>query len=172
MQPNRLPAAAQAQQGFMLQPPAGVLGWLPPQFWRTDKEFYGYNANFLPIAAGQTSTVTVSIQADTDFIMLAAAMQATATDNVTPLAFAPALVELKDASSGTTLTQSPVHVESLFGDARQPGVFAIPYFLRANSALQVTLQNLDAANARNYRFTFYGFRSWPGSDYTQSGGRR
>ncbi|MFA6118259.1 MAG: hypothetical protein WC729_30010 [Sphingomonas sp.] len=152
------------ETGFRVVPPSGVLGWLPPQFWRTIKEFYTYGVNFLPIAASGTSTETISIQGSTDFVLLYVAMTATSEDNLTPLAFAPALVQLRDASSGNDLFQTPQHVENVFGTGREPGILAVPYFLRANSALQVTLQNLEAV-ARNYRLSFIGFRSVPGSDY-------
>lgn len=156
---------ARLQTGFAIQPPAGVMGWLPPQYWTTIKEFYGYGCTFLPIAAGGTETRTISVQADADFIILFATMVATSSDNLTPLAFAPALVQLRDNSDGGTLLQVPTHVESVFGDAQRPGIFSIPYYLRANSSLAVELQNLDPVNARNYRFTFYGFRNKPNSDY-------
>jgi hypothetical protein len=164
MQGTLLTPEARLQQAGAIQPPAGVLGWLPPQFWRTQKEFYSYGANFLPLAASGTQTQTISIQSDTDFILLYVVGVATQTDNVTPLAFRPVLVELKDNSTGSTLTQSPTHYENLFGNAMAPGIFSIPYFLRANSSLAVTLQNLEA-NDRNYRLSFMGFRSAPGSDY-------
>jgi hypothetical protein len=149
--------------GQAINPPAGVLGWLPPRFWGTIKEYFAYPANFLPLVANATQTETISIQSDSDFILLYATLVGTATDNVTPLVFRPALVQLRDASSGTDLFQSPTHVENVFGDAMQPGIFAVPYYLRANSALQVTLQNLEAFD-RNYRLTFHGFKSWPNSD--------
>lgn len=164
MQNGVLTPDARIQQGFAIQPPAGALGWLPPVFWQTVKEFYGYGANFLPIAAGATETRTISIQADADFIILYAVMVATTQDNLTPLPFAPALVNLRDNSDGASLTNSPTHVEAVFGDAKRPGIFSIPYYLRANSGLAVELQNLDPVNARNFRFTFYGFRNLPNSN--------
>lgn len=147
----------------MIQPPAGVLGWLPPQFWRTRKEFYVYGVDFLPVPSLGTLSSGFTIQSDTDFIMLSAMVVATATDNITPLAFRPALVEIKDNSTGSSITQIPVHVEAFFGDARYPGVFQIPYFVKATSSIAVTIQNLEA-NARNYRLYFGGFRSRPNSD--------
>lgn len=158
--------------GTAINPPAGVLGWLPPRFWPNIKEFFAYSVNFLPLAASGTQTQSISIQSDTDFILLYGTMVATQTDNVTPLAFAPALVQLRDGSSGNDLFQSPLHVENVFGDAMQPGIFAVPYYLRANSNLQVTLQNLEA-NDRNYRLAFHGCRVWPNSDMTTGklGGR-
>lgn len=163
MEAGRATPAGQIMQGAALIPPAGALGWLAPQFWSTVKDFYGYSANFLPLAASATQTQNISIQADTDFIILFATLVATQTNNTTPLAFAPALCELRDASSGATLTQQPVHCEAIFGDASQPGIFSIPKYLKANSALAVTLQNLEAFD-RNYRINFFGFRSYPGSN--------
>ena len=163
MEAGRATPAGVAQQGFAMIPPAGVLGWLPPSQWWTVKDFYGYSANFLPLAAGATETQNISIQADTDFIIMYATAIVTAVDNTTPLAFAPALIELRDASTGATMTQLPVHLEALFGDGSFPGIFAVPKFVRANGAIAVTLQNLEAFN-RNYRINLFGYRSIPGSD--------
>lgn len=163
MQNGTLTPDARIQQGFAIQPPAGALGWLPPQFWNTIKEFYGYGANFLPLPALGTQTRTISIQADADFIILYATMTATTDDNLTPLPFAPALVNLRDNSDGSSLTQQPTHVESVFGDAQRPGIFSIPYYLRANSSLAVQLENLENVD-RNYRVTFFGFRNLPNSN--------
>lgn len=160
---NRQPMAGM-ETGFRLIPPSGVLGWLPPQFWKTIKEFYVYSTNFLPLAASQVSTENITIQGSTDFILLYLGMTATSADNLTPLAFAPALVQLRDASSGNDLFQSPQHVENVFGTGREPAILAVPYFFRSNSAIQVTLQNLEAQD-RNYRLSLIGFRSVPGSNY-------
>lgn len=154
---------AAMQQGTRVQPPAGIMGWLPERFWYTIKEFYGYPADFLPLAASATEQRNISIQADADFILCYAVLTATAEDNITPLAFRPALVQLTDASSGSDLMQAPTHAENVFGSAMQPGILAIPYYLRANSTLRVTLQNLEAT-ARNYRCMMYGFRNWPNSN--------
>ena len=154
---------AQMQQGTRVQPPAGIMGWLPERFWYTIKEFYGYPADFLPLPASTTQTRNISIQADADFVLLYAVLTATAVDNITPLAFRPALIQLKDASAGSDLIQAPTHIENVCGDAMQPGIFAIPYYFRANSTLQVSLENLEATD-RNYRLIFYGFRNWPQSD--------
>lgn len=160
---NRQPMMGM-ETGFRILPPSGVLGWLPPQFWQTIKEFYSYGVNFLPLTANGTLTENISIQASTDFILLYLAMTATQEDNTTPLAFAPALVQIRDASSGNDLFQTPQHVENTFGTGREPAVLAVPYYFRANSTIQVTLQNLENV-ARNYRLSFIGFRSVPGSNF-------
>lgn len=163
MNGSKLPPDARLAQGFAMQPPAGVMGWLPPKFWNTIKEFYGYNVDFLPIPSLGTQTQTFTVQADSDFIFLFLTGQGTMTDNVTPLPFKPVLIDLKDNSVGSSLTQKPTHYENWIGDGRNPGVMAIPYYLKANSSLAVTIQNLEA-NDRNYRFTFFGFRSIPNSN--------
>lgn len=165
MNAGRINSGGAAQQtGFAIQPPAGVLGWLPPQFWRTIKEFYAYNVNFLPLPASATATDGFTVQSDTDFIILYLVGVATETDNVTPLAFRPALVDIKDNSTGASITQRPTHYENLFGNAMTPGVLSIPYFVKATSSVAVTMQNLRAVDTA-YRLSFIGFRSAPGSDY-------
>jgi hypothetical protein len=157
------PEAAMLQGGRIIAPPAGAMGWLPPTEWGTIKDFYAYEVDFLPIGVSATATASANIQADSNFIIMYATLIATAIDNTTPLAFAPALVDLRVSSSGASITSSPVHVNAMFGDGSFPGVFAVPKFLPAASQLQVTLQNLEAV-ARNYRLTFFGFRSLPNSN--------
>lgn len=155
--------AALLNGGRIISPPAGAMGWLPPIEWGTIKDFYAYTAEFLPIDASGTATRSINIQADSNFIILYGTLIATEVNNTTPLAFAPALVDLKDSSSGASLTSSPVHVQAMFGDGSFPGVFAMPKFMRAASQLTLTLQNLEAVQ-RNYRFALLGFRSLPGTD--------
>lgn len=167
MEAGRATPVGQIQQGAALIPPAGALGWLPPNEWATVKDFYGYSAVFNPLAALGTQSQNISIQSDTNFIILFATLVATDAAETTQLAFAPALCELRDASSGATLTQQPVHVESLFGTAAQPGIFAVPKVMKANSSLIVTLQNLEN-QARVYRINFFGFRSYPNSNVFNS----
>lgn len=167
MQGPRATPDARMQIGNALTQ-AGVMGWLPLAFQNTVKEYFAYTTAFEPLAASQTASRSITIQSDTDFILLYATMVATTDDNLTPLPFRPALVQMRDGSDAADLFQTPTHVENVFGDAMQPGIFAVPYIFTRNSSIQVVLQNLEA-NDRIYRLAFHGFRSWPNSN--QNSGR-
>lgn len=137
------------QQGNLMSP-----GKLRPT------QAFDYNADFVGpnvLGAGATVTVPIQIQADSDFLIMSAAL--TATDVATQavlLGFLPALVLLTDTGSGRQIMNQPVHVNNYFGTGQLVRVLDRPYFIRASSTLNVTLQNLDTVNARVVRIAFHG----------------
>lgn len=141
----------------------GLLSLLPPNYRWTMKRFYGYPTEFLPLTASTTLTNQIGIQADSDFIITYATCIVTDTTNLIQLPFIPQLVQLQDAAAGSNFFLIPEHAMNVYGDATQPGIFAVPYVMRASSTLSVQHQNLEATN-RNVRIAFQGFKSWPGTD--------
>lgn len=141
----------------------GVLSTLPPQFRWTRKNFFGYTAEFLTLAASGTETKAIAIQGDSDFILSYAEAIVTDSTNLIQLAFVPQLVQLTDAAAGVNYFLSPEHFNSVYGDAQNPGIFPTPIILRAATSMNVTHQNLEAT-ARNVRCAFNGIRSYPGTD--------
>lgn len=145
----------------------GLLSLLPPQFRWTRKNFYGYPTEFLPLTASLTLTNQIGIQSDSDFIITYATCIVTDTTNLIQLSFIPQLVQLQDAAAGQSFFLIPVHAMNVYGDASAPGIFAVPYVMRAASTLSVQHQNLEATN-RNVRCAFMGFKSYPGTDTRQA----
>lgn len=144
-----------------LPPVSGLLALLPPQLRKNRiNQFYIYNADFLPLLASATDTKNIAVQSDADFVICFAMGVVTDTTDATVVPFVPQLVQLRDTAAGNFLSQSPVHYNMVYGDASNPGIFSVPYFLRAGSTLQVQHQNLVATN-RNVRLAFCGFRSVP-----------
>lgn len=144
-----------------LPPVSGLLALLPPQLRRNRiNQFYVYNADFLPLVGNATTTVNVAIQSDADYVICFAMGVVTDVANTTVLPFVPQLVQLRDTAAGNYLSQSPVHYNMVYGDASNPGIFSVPYFLRAGSTLQVQHQDLSGTNS-NVRLAFCGFRSVP-----------
>lgn len=141
----------------------GLLSLLEPQFRWTVKRFYGYVTEFLTLGASATATNQIGIQADTDFIITYATCIVTDSTNLIQLPFIPQLVQLQDAAAGSNFFLLPEHAMNVYGDAANPGIFAVPYVMRASSTLSVQHQNLEAT-ARNVRCAFQGFKSWPGTD--------
>jgi hypothetical protein len=124
-------------------------------------QFYAYNADFLPLAANATQQVNVTIQSDADFVIVFATGIVTSVDNGTLLPFVPQLVMLRDTASGIQLMQDNTHYNLVYGDAQNPALFTVPFYLRAGSTLQVQHQNLSNT-AVNVRLAFQGFRAVPG----------
>lgn len=141
----------------------GLLSLLQPQFRWTRKNFFGYGVEFLPLTASISSAQTVAIAGDSDFIITFAEAVTTTTDNLTLLPFAPQTVQLQDTAAGLAFFLLPVHYTLVYGDAQNPGIFSNPYVMRQATQLQVTHLNLEATN-RNVRATFFGFKSYPGTD--------
>lgn len=142
-------------------PPAPAnpyLGYLPAKYWRYAKDFFVYTANFIPLGAGATTPVDVQINNDSNFFVLDCRIAGYQTDNTTKLTTLPVLMSLKDSSSGRDLQDRSVHVDCYTGTGQLPGFLPYPKLMLGGSVLTVTLQNLDAGNARNYRVSFFGFK--------------
>lgn len=141
----------------------GLLSLLPPQYRWTLKQFFAYTCNFLPLTASSTQTQQIGIQSDADFIITYALAIVTDTTNLIKLPFVPQLVTLQDSAAGLNLFSAAVHADAVFGDASNPGIFAVPYVMQRTATLSVQLQNLEATD-RNVRISFCGFKSYPGTD--------
>jgi hypothetical protein len=138
-----------------------IVGELPPKLRTRYKEKFDYPLEFLPLGAGGTATSSINIEADSDFVIVSSLAVVTSVDNLTLVAFAPIMVDLKNTGSGRTYSSIPEHFSNVFGTAQQPAVWWKDSYvgrLRASSTMQVTLQNLDPANQRNVRISFKGFK--------------
>lgn len=163
VRPSQVP-----EWGGRIAPPWGALGWMPKTFWPYIKNYFGFHLDFVgsnQLPASGSVSLNIQIQSDAYFTILYATLIATDTANTTRLPFAPAMVQLQDSGNGQSFfsTQGGAHVDEVFGDANNPGIFAMPYTLKPSATLGVTLTNLEAV-ARNYRCTFHGFKMVPGSD--------
>lgn len=145
----------------------GLYQWIPPELrfvpgtqQLRPTQAFTYNADFVGttvLGAGQTVTVNIQVQADSDFVITSLAKVATDSPGQTVLvAFMPATVLLTDTGSGRQIMDRPAHIENYFGTGQFARVMDRPYFIRASSTLGVTLQNLDTVNARAVRCAFHG----------------
>ena len=148
--------------GEVATPVPPWLGIMPRWMWKAPKDYFANTLDFLAIAASGSSTQQVGITADADFMIVFGTRIVTNTANTTFSDNAPFLVTLQDTGAGRSLTSSAIHIDELFGTARQPAYWAFPKIMRASSALSVTIQNLDAANAFNVRIAFHGFKVFAG----------
>lgn len=139
---------------------------LPPLMRDTIKQYYAYTTEFLPLAASLTATVPFTVEASTDFVVLSMTAVVTDVANTTFLVSVPQTIQVVDASTGMAWFNgiNGTHFNNVMGDAQEPFFLPLPYYLRANSTVNVTLVNLEAV-ARNVRIAFHGFKSVPGSNW-------
>jgi hypothetical protein len=140
-----------------MAPPSPWMQILPRELWRKRKDGFVFHLDFTPLAASGTSTLPVNISADADFVIIYGTRIVTDVANTAFVANVPELVSITDTGAGRGLSSSAIHVDEWFGTAQLPAYWAYPKFLRANSSLSVTLQNLEAV-ARNVRLSFHGFK--------------
>lgn len=132
-------------------------GLLPRTLMNKVKDFFVYGTDFLPLAATTTLTNTINIEADSDFLLVAVNAISTLVDNTTFNAAMPILITLDDTASGRRFQNQAQHLNNLNGVGTLPGYLPFAKLLRANGALNVTLQNLSAT-AYNIRVSLLGFK--------------
>lgn len=122
------------------------------------RDLFFYSAEFLPLGALAQTTVNVPIQADSDFYltMLTGDVRALVT-NETVIAAPAALVTLLDQGTGRILMDRGQLWTNVIGTAQRPFVLPTPKFIRANSTIAITLQELGN-NARQIRVSFCGYK--------------
>ena len=156
----RLDARASRPSGQISRVPNPFLGLIPRELWSRLKDFFVYTANFIPLTASSTQTTNVSIQNDSDFLIIYGVGTVTDTTEASRLTYVPQLVQLRDSSSGRELFDQATHYHNIFGTAEEPAYWSFPKLLRAGSTFSVTLQNLEATD-RRVRIAFAGFKVFP-----------
>lgn len=131
---------------------------LPDWIRERAKEFFVYGANMLPLAAGAQATADIAIQADADFLIVAAALVLTDAANVVFAANRPLTVQITDTGSGRALMNAPMHVDNIYGTAQLPAYWPLPALMNQGGTISTTIVNLDAANGWNIRFAYLGFK--------------
>lgn len=144
---------------------ASAVRMLPPSMRHRAKDFFTYVIEFLPLAGGEEETEDFTVQANSDFAVVALSAVITSADNLTFIAPEswPFLARLFDAGSDLSFSDRPVHLSGYFGTAREP--FFLPWIriVRGASTVQATVQNLDPATPagdRNVRLYFHGYKVW------------
>lgn len=141
----------------------GLLSLLPPQFRWTFKHFFSYVTSFVPLAASTTQQTQITIDSGSHFIITYATCIVVDTTNLIQQTFIPQLVQLFDSSAQSSLFSGQMHAMAVYGDATQPGIFAIPYVFKPSATLTVQHQNQDSVAVNDY-VAFNGFKSYPNTD--------
>lgn len=131
---------------------------LPRTLWGKYKEYFGYVANFLPLAASAGQTVQTTIQNDSAFCIVAAT--AVVTDSPadsTQVGFEAATVQLQDQTTGRTFFSDTTQFHNVFGSVEQPNIWTLPRLISPGATLATTINNV-IATAVNIRVVYHGFK--------------
>jgi len=155
--------AQPSQQQRVLQAtvPALYLQYLPPSLRGRARQYFGYVANVLPLAAAGTGTATVAIQNDSDFLLVAVTGSARDPAAPTTRFLAPAItLQINDSGSGRNLWAQPVDWITVVGTAELPCYLPFPYLVEKSGEFTITQQSLSLAGGQAYntRLTLHGFK--------------
>lgn len=125
------------------------------------RDFYVYEAETIAIAVGASTNDTISIEADSDFILqkltyaadIAGASQLEATRLVPNV-----LLQITDTGSGRQLMQDPIPIPSFFGTGQLPFILPNPRLFMRNSTIQVAFTSYEAAVTPDVRLAFIGYK--------------
>ena len=127
------------------------------------RDFFIYGANFLALAPATTATQSISIQADSDFVVqkltyhadIAGAAQ-TDSSQIIP----NATVIITDTGSGRQLMNQAINLTDFFGTGQSPFILPQPKIFRANTLISITVVSYEAAETLNLRLSFIGVKSF------------
>lgn len=124
------------------------------------REMFWYDAEFTSFTAGTSSTVSISIQADADFIIRKHTFDCRAGGNVTPYTTPSVTITLIDQGSGRQMSDIAVHIGNFFGTAQFPYILPQEKRISANSVFQVICTSLETVTSINLRLCFHGYKEY------------
>lgn len=142
---------------------ATLYSQLLPSWVRTRaKDFFVWSVDWegaTPLAAATTAPRTFQVDADASALLVA--VNGTVTDAglfTLPVGATPIKLEIRDTGSGRYFQNVAVMWDNLVGTAQLPGFLPFPKFVPRSSSVNVSAQNLDAANAWDVHLSFLGFK--------------
>ena len=123
-------------------------------------QYFAYELDFLPLALSASTTGSVQVQNDSDFVCLSIFADVRSSDNTTTLAYPqwPFTISLQDTGAGRNLQSAATPLATIAAPNQygQRGLVQ-PNFFAASSTISATLTNL-VATAYNIRLTFAGVK--------------
>lgn len=140
-------------------PNSGWAKFLPAGLAGKVVDMFTYGADFLPVAASGSLQVDITIQNDSNFVILGAFGVVTETDNTTFLPYPawPFTIKMSDTGSGRDAQSRALAISTLVCEAQFPAPWLQPKYIRAGATFSTTLVNL-AATARNVRISYVGVK--------------
>lgn len=131
------------------------------------KDFYIYTARVQNLAPGVSSTQTINIEADANFVAVKMAYMAdiagaaqTNDSRVLPLV----RVQIRDSGSGRSLQNIPVPINSVAGQGELPFVLPIPREFSANASINFSFENYSVATTyANVELSLIGYKRFKSS---------
>jgi hypothetical protein len=130
---------------------------LPPALKGRAMDPFIYNCEILAIPASSSSTGTVSINNDADFLIVSIVGVVTDANNANPLTNVPATVLITDNGSGRAISNIPTAYNNAIGTTLMPYYLDYPKYLARSTTLSVQYNSLEAV-IRNVRIAFRGFK--------------
>lgn len=131
--------------------------WYPLNAKDLSIDYAVFGQNWAPLAASiGADPRTINIPGDSAFCVLSATAIVTDTGNTVFLQEFPILVSIND-SAQRQLSNTPIAMSNWFGTAQEPKYWDVPKIYAPNTAVTVTLQNLEAVD-RNVRIALHGFK--------------
>jgi hypothetical protein len=125
------------------------------------RDFYVYEVETIAIAVGGSTNDTISIEADSDFILQKltyAADIAGASQTESSRIIPNVLLQITDTGSGRQLMQDPIPIPSFFGVGMLPFILPNPRLFMRNSTIQVAFTSFEAAITPSVRLAFIGYK--------------
>ena len=127
------------------------------------KDWFHYPLRFTSISNTDVDTLSVSIDAGSDFFLTAVSYFATINGTTTGLTESTVTVPsvtllITDSGSNRQLMQNPVPLALLAGDGNHPHRLIYPRLFLRNSNIQVQITSIDPITYSNVWVNFEGFR--------------
>jgi len=145
------------------QLPANYLGLIPRGMLRKLKDFF---VNVPVISTGTelpasgARSYSFQVDGDADFCTLYLVGEVYTSAYAAVVNNPAILVDVRDTGSGRSPFSAPVLWDNLFGTAQRPSLLGFPKIYRANSTVNVQLQN-QVATAYVVNMAFVGFKVFP-----------
>ena len=122
---------------------------------------YSYSTIPTLIPLGQSVSLSIQIEADSDFEILKRMCYVGNVLNTTALL----TVQMTDTGSGRNLFNTPVIISNAFGTAQFPFIMQQTKIFSARSVIALTVANLGDADVPNCQLTFSGRKIFRNKQY-------
>jgi hypothetical protein len=134
-----------------------ALSQLPAGLQAKDMDTFTYNVEILPTTASGSTTGTITINNDADFLLISLAGVVTTTNDATQITYVPATILFTDTGSGRAISNTPVAWNNAVGTAQEPVYLDYPKFLARSTGISIQYNALEATQ-RNVRIALRGFK--------------
>ena len=147
-----------------------LYGILPKEMLGRPRDFFIYGGALLGLAPGAQTSDTLQIQADSDFLLLAATREVRDHAAGHAIVASPfVLVQVQDSGSGRNLVGAAGSpdaaqgqpIDNWFGTGQLPAYWAYPKLLKASASLVSTFTNQDGGTTFDIRYSYLGFKLFP-----------